>query len=206
VGGSNIIKIILLLLLIALLALGGLFWFDYLGIINARERLAPVLNTVGVSAPEEIEETGQPLMLEQERLKKQRQALSLRTEELEQREEQIAEREREIQQKLESLEEQQKALEEREKSFNERVNQYENKRANLRQAAQYYTSMPPQDAVDRLLEMDDQDVIDILRTVERRAQEQGEDSVVSFWLSLMPPDRAARLSRKMLKKPAEPEA
>jgi flagellar protein FlbB len=144
-------------------------------------------------------------MLEQERLKKQRTALELQTEELQQREEEIERQENEINQKLETLDEREKALEEREKSFNERVKQYENKRANLRQSAEYFTGMPPQDAVDRLLEMDDQDVIDILRTVERMAQEAGEDSVVAFWLSLMPPDRAAQLSRKMLKKPEEQE-
>ncbi len=201
--GSNVVKILLLLLLILLLAMGGFIWFDYLGLVNIKERLSPAMNLVGLSAPDKIEETGQPLMLEQERLKKQRQALSIQSEELEQRKEQIAQREKEVQQKLETLEEREKALEEREKSFNERVKQYENKRANLRQSAQYFVSMPPQDAVDRLLEMEDQDVIDLLRTVERMAQEAGEDSIVSFWLSLMPPDRAARLSRKMLKKPEE---
>ncbi|MFP4179771.1 MAG: periplasmic-type flagellar collar protein FlbB [Spirochaetaceae bacterium] len=204
-GGSNILKILLLLLLIILLAAGGLLWFDYLGLINARERFSPVLSIVGLGGPEEIEDTGEPLMLEQERLDKQREALSIQTEELQEREESLEEREREIDQIVESLEEKEKALEEREKSFNEKLEQYDNKRANLRQSAKYYTGMPPENAVERLLEMDDQDVIDILRTVERLAEEEGEDSVVSFWLSLMPSDRAAELSRKMLKKPADQE-
>lgn len=202
-GGSNLIKILLLLLLIVFLAIGGVVWFDYLGIINIKERLSPAMNLVGLSAPEKIEDTGAPLMLEQERLKKQRQALDLQSEELQKRAEQIEKQENEIQQKLETLEEKEKSLEEREKSFNERVKQYDNKRANLRQSAQYFVSMPPQAAVDRLLEMEDQDVIDLLRTVERMAQEAGDDSIVSFWLSLMPADRAAQLSRKMLKKPEE---
>jgi flagellar protein FlbB len=201
--GGNLIKIILLLLLILLLTAGGLVWFDYLGIINIKERLSPAFNLLGLSAPEEIEETEQPLMLEQERLKKQRTALDLLAEELDNREEEIAKKENEVTQKLETLDEREKTLEEQEKSFNERVKQYDNKRANLRQSAQYFTGMPPQNAVERLLEMDDQDVIDILRTVERMAQEAGEDSVVAYWLSLMPPDRAAQLSRKMIKKPEQ---
>lgn len=202
-AGSNIIKILLLLFLILVLFLGGVVWFDYLGIINAKERLSPIMQAVGLSAPEKLEEEGQPLMLEQERLKKQRSSLNILEEELNQREEALVKKEEEVQQKLETLEEREKALEEKEKSFNERVKQYENKRANLRQSAEYFTGMPPEDAVDRLMEMDDQDVIDILRTVERMAQEAGRDSVVSFWLSLMPSERAARLSRKMLKKPEE---
>jgi flagellar protein FlbB len=102
---------------------------------------------------------------------------------------------------LELLEEKEKALAEQEKSFNERLKQYENRRANLRQSAEYFAGMPPQHAVDRLLEMEDQDIIDILRTSERLAQESGEGSLVAYWLSLMPSERAAQLSRKMLKKP-----
>ncbi|MCF6335074.1 MAG: flagellar protein FlbB, partial [Spirochaetales bacterium] len=63
------------------------------------------------------------------------------------------------------------------------------------------TGMPPKDAVDRLLEMEDQDIIDIFRTTEEIAKAAGTDSIVSYWFSLMPADRAAELNRKMLKKP-----
>jgi flagellar protein FlbB len=61
--------------------------------------------------------------------------------------------------------------------------------------------MQPALAVERLLAMGDQDVIDSLRMTETIAQETGATSVVSYWLSLMPADRSADLSRKMLKKP-----
>jgi flagellar protein FlbB len=183
------------------LAAGGLVWFDYLGLIQVKERLAPAYELIGLETAEKIEEPDDELLLEQQRLAKQRKALELREEELDEREQQIEQMEEEVQQKLETLEEREKALAEKEKSFNERVNQYENKSANLRQSAEYFTGMPPEKAVDRLLEMDDQEVIEILRTAERMAQEAGEDSIVSYWLSLMPPDRAAQLSRKMIKKP-----
>ena len=48
-----------------------------------------------------------------------------------------------------------------------------------------------------LLAMDDQDVIDVLRVTEEQAAEAGEVSLVAYWLSLMPSDRAAVLQRKM---------
>jgi len=140
-------------------------------------------------------------LLERERLAKKEEALILNRESLDHDLVELEKMEVEVQQKLEMLEEKEKALAEREKSFNERVKQYENKRANLRQSAEYFNGMPPQKAVDRLLEMEDQDIIDILRTTEQMAQEAGENSIVSYWLSLMPSDRAAQLSRKMLKKP-----
>jgi flagellar protein FlbB len=60
--------------------------------------------------------------------------------------------------------------------------------------------MPPANAKDILLKMDDQDIIDVLRVVEDEAKKAGEDSVVAYWLSIMPADRAATLQRKMARK------
>ena len=61
--------------------------------------------------------------------------------------------------------------------------------------------MRPQAAVDILVAMDDQIVIDVLRKVEEMAKENGSSSMGSYWLSLMPSDRAAEIQRKMLSKP-----
>ena len=194
-------QILLLLILILILLIGGSLWFDYLGLLNVKEILAPATKMVGISAPEKIENEDDLLLLERERLTKREDALRLQEEALVTRTDDLEKMEAEVQQKLEMLEEKEKALAEQEKSFNERVKQYENKKANLRQSAEYFTGMPPQRAVERLLEMEDQDIIDILRTTEEMAEESGESSVVAFWLSLMPSDRAAQISRKMLKKP-----
>lgn len=196
-------RMVVLVLLIAVLAFGGLLWFDYLGLIQVKPLFAPVLSLVGMDVPEKAPEPQEldTLMLEKERLAKQLEALDIRSEELDLRETALAGREAEIEQMMEVLQEREAELKEQENSFNQRLKQYENIRANLRQAALYYNGMPPQQAVDRLMEMDDQNVIDILRTAEELAAEAGEDSIVSFWLSLMPADRAAVLSRKMIQKP-----
>ena len=61
--------------------------------------------------------------------------------------------------------------------------------------------MRPQAAVDILIAMDDQVVIDVLRKVEEIAKTEGTSSMGSYWLSLMPPERAATIQRKMLSKP-----
>ncbi len=201
-GGTGAgFKIILLLLLIILILMGGLLWFDYLGLINVKEKFAPVLSMVGISPPEKIENAGDLLLLEKERIKKQTEALDLRAEALNKREKAIKKKENEINEKVESLNEQGKALQEKEKSFNERAKEYENRDKNLRQASKYFVGMPPKDAVARLLKMNDQDIIDILRVTEKMAQEAGTDSIVSYWLSLMPAERAADINRKMIEKP-----
>ncbi|HDQ15127.1 MAG TPA: flagellar protein FlbB, partial [Sediminispirochaeta sp.] len=152
---------LLLMLLILVLLVGGSLWFDYLGLLDVKSFFAPATRLVGLSAPEDLENEDDVLLLERERLAKREAALVLNREALEARAVELEEMEAEVQQKMEMLEEKEAALAEQEKSLNERLKQYENKKANLRQSAEYFNGMPPQQAVDRMLEMDDQDIIDI---------------------------------------------
>ena len=195
--------IILLILLILALALGGVIWFDYLGFVDARRLVSPVLSLININQPEPLENTGSPTLLDQERLNMQQEELALRMEELDNREKIIENLEAELTQMREALEERENALADKEKSFNDRLKQYDNRNANLRQASEYFVGMAPKQAVERLLAMEDQDVIDVLRMTEAIAKEEGAASMVSYWLSLMPAERAANLSRKMLKKPED---
>mgnify|MGYP006289658973 FL=1 len=198
-------RILLLILLIIVLVFGGLLWFDYLGFLDVKDTLSPVVSLFTRRRRTQIEEIERPGVLEDQRLAKQWEALDLRSEELDLREEDLAMREAELEEMMETLKEREKSLEEREKSFNTRVNTYENIRANLEQNARYLNGMPPADAVSILLNMEDQVVIDHLRTAERLAQEAGEQSIVSYWLSLIAqqnPERAAEIQRKMARKPS----
>ena len=191
-------RILILLLLVVVIALGGLVWFDYLGVVNAREVLAPVFRLV---RRQEVQvDAEDPLLLEKERLAKQIEALALRSEELDSWEAQLAGREAEITQKIEQLQSREGAIDDREKVFNERVEAFDNRRDNLRQNAEYLVGMPPEDAVKILLQMEDQFVIDLFRMAEEQARAEGEISLVAYWLSLMPADRAATLQRKMARK------
>ncbi len=141
------------------------------------------------------------MLLDRERFNKMKEALTIQAEELSKKDEDLKKKEVAITQKLEMLAEREKALEEREKSFNTRTRLYENKIANLEQSSKYLVGMPPENARDILLKMNDQDVIDILRVTERLAEEAGESSLVAYWLSLLPADKAAAIQRKMTIKP-----
>ena len=191
-------RILILLLLVVVIALGGLVWFDYLGVIDAREVLAPVLRLVRRQQVQVDAED--PLLLEKERLAKQIEALALRSEELSSWQAELATREAELTQKIEQLQSREEALDDQEKVFNERVEAFDNRRDNLRQNAEYLVGMPPEEAVKILLQMEDQLVIDLFRTAEEQARAEGETSLVAYWLSLMPADRAATLQRKMARK------
>ena len=176
-------KTIVLIFLVLILAIGGLLWFDFLGVIHVKTLFSPVYKLFGLQPQTSVTSTSsRPLFadLDQDRLDKQREALELFKQELEKRE---------------------KSLEEREKTFNNEKKKYDDKEVNIVQIAANLEGMQPKNAVDILQNMDDQLIIDVLRKVEERAAANGTSSMVAYWLSLMEPQRAAVIQRKMAVKP-----
>ena len=196
-------QIVLLLFLIVGLIIGGLIWFDYLGILDINDTFAPVLSIVGIAPRQGTGDPTDVMLLDRVRLEKQQQAVTLREAQLDQRRQELESNRQEIDEILQSLESRKEELEDREKSLNERLSRYENRRAVLEENARNLTGMPPAQAVEIMLGYDDQLLIDTLRVTEELAQEAGEASLVSFWLSQMPPERAAEIQRKMTIKPDE---
>jgi flagellar protein FlbB len=199
-------RIILLLAMIVALVIGGIVWFDYLGLIDAKSVMAPAYKLLGVKTRTAASvRSDSPALLEEERYAKRLEAIDARSEELDARSGDLDKRDAEIAQKAQELDDRGKAIDDQEKSFNDKVKQYENRKANIDQNAQYLVGMPPAKAEDILKAMDDQTVIDIFHAVEERAKAAGETSLVSVWLSGLPPDRSATLQRKMEAKPSELE-
>jgi len=196
-------RVVVMLIMIIALVTGGLFWFDYLGLIDAKSIFSPVLRLAGLPV-----RTGQalpadsPTLLEDERFAKQLAAVEAIRQELDQRDKATAERQAAVEAMAQEIADRTAMLDERENSFKQMTERYENRRANVEQNARYLTGMPPADAVKILAASDDQTVIDVLRAVEELAAKTGEASVVSYWLSLLPPERSADLQRKMNVKPA----
>ncbi len=196
-------RVVVLLMIIVALAVAGLFWFDYLGLIDAKSFFAPALRLVGLPTRSGTAlPADSPTLLDDERWAKQLEAVAALRQELDQRDLSAAEREAAIEAMAQELKDREEALAERENSFNSLTQRYDDRRANVEQNARYLTGMPPADAVEILVAMDDQTVIDVLRSVEELAAKSGEASVVSYWLSLMPADRSAEIQRKMNAKPA----
>jgi flagellar protein FlbB len=200
-------RIVLLLAMIVALVIGGIVWFDYIGLIDAKDALAPEYRLLGIKARTEAPaRADSPALLEEERYAKRLESIQVRNEELDQREGGLQKKDAEIAQKAQELDDRGKALDDQEKSFNDKVKQYDNRKANIDQNAQYLVGMPPDKAVEILNAMvDDQTVIDIFHAVEERAKAAGVSSLVSVWLSRMPPDRSATLQRKMAAEPSSLE-
>lgn len=201
-GRGTVGRVVVLFILILLLSAGGLLWFDYLGIIESRQYFAPVYKLFGVTPRAGITTLPQePGDLDADRIAKRLEAIDLRSQELDKKESDLTRQDGEITQKAQELDDRLASIEEKERSFNETVKQADDRAANINQIAQYINGMPPKKAVDNLLAMDDQDIIDILRTVEANAVRDGKNSSVAYWFSLMPPARAAEIQRKMANKP-----
>jgi flagellar protein FlbB len=214
-AGRILGRVIVLVFLILTIAGGGILWFDYLKIIDAKNVLGPVLNVLknvpfvsrilppgeGRSQPFFGGEDGH-LNLDAERFAVRMEALELRNMEMEKQEQEILNRRNQIEQMAQEIEERQKAQDEREKSFNDLLSDAEIKDRTVERNAINLTSMPPQRAVGILAAMDDQDVIDVLRKTDQLAQASGTTSIVPFWLSLMDSQRAAEISRKMVSRPS----
>jgi flagellar protein FlbB len=190
------------------MAAGGVVWFDYLNLIDAKTVLAPLYRFIGREGRSQGESSPDVVIsLDAERLAVRLEALELRSMEMEKQEREILSRRGEIEQMAQELEERQKALDERENSFNAMVEQAEIKGRNVEQFARYLSGMPPAQAVEIISAMDDQAAIDVLRMTEEIAQREGTTSIVAYWLSLMAatPEgaaRAAELQRKMTTRPS----
>lgn len=196
-------RIVVMLMIIGAILIGGLFWFDYLGVLDAKSLFSPALRLAGIPVRTgEALPPDSPTLLEDERLAKQLASIEAMRQELDEKQRASEIRQSELEAMAQELEERDRMLVERENSFNQSLQRYDNRKANVEQNARYLTGMPPADAVQILVAMDDQTVIDILRAVEELAAGSGEASVVAFWLSLLPAERSAVIQRKMSAKPA----
>jgi flagellar protein FlbB len=197
---------LVLLLLIAILSVGGIVWLDYLNVIDAKTVLAPFYKYIpfipGEGRIQPKIDADELINLDAERLAIRLEALDLRGMEMDIRQQDINSRYGEIEQMAQELETRQKALEEWENTLKAQTADAENKDKNVEQIARYMNGMPPQNAVDIIARLDDQDAIDVLRKTEEIAQAEGTTSIVSFWFSLMEPVRAAELQRKMAGRPS----
>jgi flagellar protein FlbB len=195
-------RVIVLLLLIAVMAAGGIVWFDYLNVIDAKTVLSPLYRFIGREGRSQpAVAPGEFLNLDAERLAIRLEALELRDMEMNTRQRELDSRFGTIEQMAQELEERQRSLDEREISLRAQATDADSRDRNIEENARILTGMPPANAVAIMSAMNDQDVIDVLRKTEELAQAGGSASIVPFWFSLMEPQRAAELQRKMAGRP-----
>jgi len=195
-------KVLALLVLIAALVAGGIVWFDHLHLIDARTVLAPVYGFFGLEGRTQPRVGADEFVsLDAERLAVQLEALDMRGMELDAAEREIGFRMVQIERMAQELEERQRLLDDRENSLRALALDAENRVRNVEQNSRYLTGMPPANAVGIISEMEDQYIVDVFRMTEQIARAEGALSLVSVWLSMMEPARAAEIQRRMVSSP-----
>ena len=111
--------------------------------------------------------------------------------------EQLEEMKMRLDEKEKGLAEQLARLQEKEKEIDGRYIEKVSYDKLVEQQAVYLVSMQPKDAVARLSKMDDLLIIDIFKAIEKKASDEGTQSIVPYFLSLMDPERASVIQRKM---------
>ncbi|MDR1506093.1 MAG: flagellar protein FlbB [Treponema sp.] len=195
-------RIIVLLILIFVLAAGGILWLDYLTVIDAKTTLAPFYRLINREARTQSDLAPDEFInLDAERLAVRLEAGALRDLEMDKREAEIKAKQDEIEQMAQDIAQQQAALDDQQKSINDGLEAADTVSRNVEGVAQQLYGMPPERAVAIIAEMNDQQAIDVLRKTDEIAQRDGTGSLVPYWMSLLPPQRAAELQRKMVGRP-----
>lgn len=185
--------------MILVLAGGGIVWFDYLNVIDAKAVLAPLYRFIGREP-----QTGLPvgpddfINLDAERLAVIIETYALKDLDLDRREAEILVKLAELEQLSEQLDQDRKALEEMQNSINQYLENAEILDRNVEGISRQLTNMPPERAVAIIAEMTDQVAISVLRKTEEIARRDGTTNIVPYWMSLLEPQRAAEIQRKMM--------
>jgi flagellar protein FlbB len=195
----TVLKVFFLLLLLIAIIMGGMYWFDHLGLINYERIIGPLSQYLPQFMQRGEAADDDPFLLEREVFNKREEVLLARQEEIDGQIKALEQKELELNETEAKLLEETKRLEEEKKVLSERILEYDNYKENIEKQAVYFISMPPKAAVERLAGLDDLLVIDILIQIDRTAEEEGRQSIVPYYLSIMDPKRASVIQRKMTK-------
>ena len=189
---SNRSKILYLVLLILFISGGGLFWMDYIGLIDMQSRIARLRGE-----PELVTEAkdDEPSLVEREEFEKEKQKLAERIEDLDKREAIISEKEKDLESQKEKIEETQKGLQLEKKKFDQEKTRYAGYRKNVKVLANKIVNMPPDDSVNIMLNWEDPLIIDVLRQIDIDAADLGRSSITPYLIQIMSQKKGDRASR-----------
>lgn len=179
-------KIILLLLLIVLLIVGGVLLIDVVGRIVGVNLDIPIFTRFRErSLIKAVRKSENIYLLEREELEKKIERIKLMEEVVFNREHEVKSKENELQIKIESISERERDLEIRANMLDRRDRQFHDRAQNIREQASKLYQMPPNDAAKILEQLNETDVVDILRAIDRYSEEIGSASTAPYLLKLI---------------------
>lgn len=195
----KLFQILILVLLIVIAGMGALIAFDYLGLIhlNFLKR-----NYVDPRFTQRVDLTGVDL-LDSERLYKIWGSMDEWESELKAEAENLALKDKELEEKMALLTTETDAFKKEQENWTSRQRDSESRERKFYDITVNLLGMPPETAVKSLEKMADFDVIEILKSADKIAEERNQGSMSSYWLSLMEPEKVAAINRKRLQTPSE---
>lgn len=187
---SNRSKIIYLVILIFFLAGLGVFWLDYINLIN----MSGYINSLK-GEPESVVDAAddEPSLIEKEEFEKEKDRVQERVEDLDKREALIAEQEKELTSEKDKLEQVRRGLELEKKKIEDDRKKDSGYRKNVMVLANKIANMPPDDSVKIMVNWDDPLIIDVLRQMDADSEAAGRMSMTSYLITLFPKEKASRI-------------
>ncbi len=189
-GVSDRSKIIYLVVLIIFLSGIGLFWLDYIGLVNMGKMVTSIKGEEEFVTKASGDD---PSLIEKEEFEKEKDKLQERIEGLDKREALISEKEKELDSEKTKVEDIRKGLELEKKKFEDEKKQYSGYKKNVEVLADKMSNMPPEDSVKIMEKWEDPLIIDVLRQMDTNAQTLGQTSITSYLITLFPKDKASRI-------------
>jgi flagellar protein FlbB len=194
-------RIIPLIFLNLILLLILLFVLDHFGVFSWRK-----IVTGEKKKTEEVQQvTEDPYLLEKEALRKQWMVLEEKERLYEERQKELEEKRKLLEEKLKEAENQMEIAKKMQVKQTELKKQYEDRMENVRNLASKISNMPPKDGVALLERMDAVLAVDVIRQMDRLAQQQGRQSITDYLLSIMDREKASHIIRLMSRYPTEPD-
>jgi len=188
---SDSTKVIYLAIMIIFIIIVGLFWLDYIGLINIGKIYHQYIAKEAPSVVDAADD--EPSLIEREEFEKEKDKLLQRIEDLDKREAKIVEAEKVIAKEKEKIEQLQKGLDQEKKALEIEKKKYSGYKKNVIDLAKKIENIPPQDAVDIMVQWEETLIIDVLRQIDQNAAKEGRMSISTYLLSLMPKEKASRV-------------
>ena len=186
------LTVMFLLIFLIILIISVVYWFNYLGLLNLPRALSKIVSKVPlISYGKDITD---PFLLEKEYYSKLRLSYDSMFTQLNQYENELKAKDEQIKEKEKILSESELSFKQKEENIYRKLKEYEDYKENIKKEAIQFINMPPEQAVKVLNSMDILKVVDILRAMDEYFAQIGESSLVPYLVSLMPPDRAAKIS------------
>lgn len=187
-------RVLYLLLLIFFLLTVGFFIFDYYGLIDADE-IFPIL----AKKPSLVNwDKESPTEVEKLEYKKAREHLDEEILEIEKIRQSLEEDREKIQAENEKLDEIKKSIQEKERQIAQTKIDQDKRENKIKVLANKIANMPPDKAKELLVNWPDQDIIDVMKQMDKDAEEEGTSSITTYLLTLFDEKRRAVITNKWL--------